>query len=109
MQGDPLYPYLFILVIKVLSIMITIAKLEGLIQGIKIARSYLSITYLLFVDNSLFFFIKANQVLVKNLMLILEKCNKVFGWKINLQKSTLFSMLILINKQSITFQLCSNF
>ena len=49
-QGCPLSPLLFILVIEGLSLLISNARENGLIRGIKIS-SALALTHLLFVDD----------------------------------------------------------
>ena len=51
-QGCPLSPLLFILVIEGLSLLISDARENGLIKGIKIYSS-LSLTHLLFVDDAI--------------------------------------------------------
>jgi hypothetical protein len=54
-QGDPLSPYLFILCADVLSHLITNAKNEKKIKGVKVAHGAPEITHLFFADDSLMF------------------------------------------------------
>lgn len=53
-QGDPLSPFLFVIVVKALSRMVTVAADKGLIEGFKVADSSLLISHLLYAD----FFLK---------------------------------------------------
>ncbi|KAF7811748.1 ribonuclease H [Senna tora] len=55
-QGDPISPYLFILCANVLSCMIAKEEVNGLWNGIKIARGVLAITHLMYADDTVLFF-----------------------------------------------------
>ena len=54
-QGDPLSPFLFILVADVLSRMMKKACESSLIEGFKVGRNRVRISHLQFADNSIFF------------------------------------------------------
>ncbi|XP_031096926.1 uncharacterized protein LOC116001177 [Ipomoea triloba] len=54
-QGDPISPYLFIIIAEGLSAMIKIAEDNGLLHGIQVARGAPKISHLLFVDDSFLF------------------------------------------------------
>ena len=57
-QGDPLSPYLFILGMKVFSIMVNKVAQEGFLAGYKIVYKEgeeVQITHILFVDDTLVF------------------------------------------------------
>lgn len=54
-QGDPLSPYLFLLVGEVLSKRISLAIDEGSLRGITLSRVGPVISHLLFADESLYF------------------------------------------------------
>lgn len=58
-KGDPLSPYLFILVVEGLSALIRRYESRGLFHGIAIAKNAPKISHLLFADDSFIFF-KAN-------------------------------------------------
>ena len=55
-QGDPLSPYLFLLIADGLSNILERYKTDGLIQPIRICRATPGISHLLFTDDSLLFF-----------------------------------------------------
>lgn len=55
-QGDPLSPFLFILVMEGLTRLIAKAKNDNRMHGIKIARQAPPITHLLFADDLMVFF-----------------------------------------------------
>jgi len=52
-QGDPLSPYLFLLVAEGLSCMIRKAEERGELEGVKVCRGAPAISHLLFADDSL--------------------------------------------------------
>ena len=54
-QGDPLYPYLFLLCSEGLSALLDDARSKGVIQGLKVARDAPDISHLFFADDSLLF------------------------------------------------------
>lgn len=54
-QGDPISPYLFILVFDVLSRLITKAPLNDSFEGIKLAPSTPTLTHLFFADDAIIF------------------------------------------------------
>lgn len=54
-QGDPISPYLFLLCAKALSVLLSKAKIEGKIKGIKVAHGCQFLSCLFFVDDSILF------------------------------------------------------
>ena len=54
-QGDPLSPYLFLLCAERFTALLAKAEAEGRIHGASIGRSALTISHLLFADDSLLF------------------------------------------------------
>ncbi|CAL5407178.1 unnamed protein product [Camellia sinensis] len=80
-QGDPLPPYLFILVIEVLSKLFHKSLRDHQFAGIKVRRSHL-----LFADDALLF-LKADLGQCRNVLQVLEMYCKASGQSINFDKS----------------------
>ncbi|GJW36548.1 RNA-directed DNA polymerase, eukaryota [Tanacetum coccineum] len=89
-QGDPLAPYLFILVMESFHLSITRATDAGLFKGIKIDSS-LMISHLFYADDAVFIG-EWSEKNVENIMHILHCFSLVSGLKINLQKSHLLGV-----------------
>lgn len=87
-QGDPLYPYLFILVADVLSHMIIKAQEQNRIQGITWGDHGPVLTHLFFADDALLF-ARASPEEVYQLVTILNCYSMASGQKINVTKSGL--------------------
>ena len=85
-QGDPLSPYLFILVADAFSAMLTKASLDKRIHGAKASRNGPEISHLLFADESLLF-VRANRQECTTIVDILNKYECASGQKINIEKS----------------------
>lgn len=85
-QGDPLSPFIFILVADVLSLMINKAVDKGDLEGFKLAREAQTLTHLMFADDALLF-TKATQKDVYNLLNILNVYSRNSGQRINISKS----------------------
>lgn len=87
-QGDPLSPYLFILIMEAFSRMIMQAENQGLIKDMKISRSSLSISHLFFAGDSLLFF-KADPQNCATIRSLIEKFSSSSGEVINFAKSVI--------------------
>ncbi|XP_026399356.1 uncharacterized protein LOC113295223 [Papaver somniferum] len=87
-QGDPLYPYLFIFCMDVLSKNLMYAEAKNLIKGIKVTQNAPTVSHLFFADDCLIF-TKANPKEVRVLNSILEKFSKASGQAINFDKSAM--------------------
>ena len=88
-QGDPLSPYLFLLCAKGFSSLLAKAEAENRLHGVSICRRALSISHLLFADDSLLFY-KATQDEVHALADILQLYASASGQLINLDKSSIY-------------------
>ncbi|KAK5834456.1 hypothetical protein PVK06_018334 [Gossypium arboreum] len=87
-QGDPLSPFLFILVAEVLHLVLDSVVELGLIEGFKNIISGLDFSHLQFADDTILF-LKADDIEVSNVKYIL-RCFKLFtGLSINFKKSCL--------------------
>jgi len=54
-QGDPLSPYLFILMTEVLNCLISKAVQHGLLSGLQVGSRSVTVTHLQFADDTLIF------------------------------------------------------
>lgn len=87
-QGDPLSPYLFIMVADVLSHMLIKAQEHNHIQGIGWGEQGPVLTHLFFADDALLF-AKPSPQEVYQLVRILNLYSEASGQKINVTKSSL--------------------
>ncbi|GAU47810.1 hypothetical protein TSUD_404150 [Trifolium subterraneum] len=88
-QGDPLSPYLFILVAEGLTSLIHQAVGRGDVHGARICRGAPEVSHLLFADDC-FLFCRASVGEVNHLMNILRTYELASGQEINLAKSEVF-------------------
>ncbi|GJS68656.1 putative RNA-directed DNA polymerase, eukaryota, reverse transcriptase zinc-binding domain protein [Tanacetum coccineum] len=88
-QGDPLSPFLFILVMEVLHVAIEDAINAGLFYGAKLHS--LHVSHLFFMDDVLLLG-EWSSVNISNLVNLLNCFYKVSGLKHNLHKSNLFGI-----------------
>lgn len=103
-QGDPLSPYLFILVVDVLSRLINQSLLSNQITGIKIRRSCPTLSHLLFADDVLRF-LKANLNQCHNVRHVLRVYCEASCQQINFDKSGIqFSASVSVGLQG---QICA--
>ena len=87
-QGNPVSPFLFILVTDVLSRLFLQKEVEGSLQGIKIARNYPPISHLMFVDD-LVVFSRANHDDLATVQSCLSQFQTWSGLSINKRKSAI--------------------
>ncbi|CAA0833391.1 Uncharacterized mitochondrial protein AtMg01250, partial [Striga hermonthica] len=83
-QGDPLSPYLFIIVTELL---ITDAINGGVLSGIRLSRNCTTLSHMFFADDALFF-CKAEVGQAQAHMHLLERYRLFTGQRVNLQKSS---------------------
>jgi hypothetical protein len=88
-QGDPLSPYLFILVMEGLSTFINKAVAQGDIHGIQICRGAPMMSHLFFADDC-FLFCRANIFEANHIMGILRLYAEASRQEINMNKSEVF-------------------
>ncbi|GAU41436.1 hypothetical protein TSUD_98320 [Trifolium subterraneum] len=88
-QGDPLSPYLFILVTECLTALIHQAVGRGDLHGVRICRGAPEVSHLLFADDC-FLFCRANVAEMNELMRILHTYEIASGQEVNLLKSEVF-------------------
>ncbi|GER30020.1 RNA-directed DNA polymerase (reversetranscriptase)-related family protein [Striga asiatica] len=88
-QGDPLSPYLFIIISEALSNLIKHASILYSFQGIKISKNSPPVTHLFFADDSIFF-CKADISHALLISTILRLYGLDSGQQVNLHKSSIF-------------------
>ncbi|XP_033134838.1 uncharacterized protein LOC117127923 [Brassica rapa] len=87
-QGDPLSPFLFIILTEALISQIKGAENEGRLTGLKIAQASPAVSHLLFADDSLFF-CKADVQQCAELMKIITNYGMASGQQLNTSKSSI--------------------
>lgn len=87
-QGDPISPFLFILLTEALISQIQGAEQEGRITGLKIARGSPPISHLLFADDSLYL-CRAEIPQCAELMKIINTYGCSSGQRLNVDKSSI--------------------
>ena len=87
-QGCPQSPYLFTIVMKFFSVMITACARTSLIPT-PYVRGDFSVSHLMFADD-LIVFSKANPIAADNLRSFLEHFRRFSGLAVNWSKSSIF-------------------
>ncbi|GKV46285.1 hypothetical protein SLEP1_g53277 [Rubroshorea leprosula] len=88
-QGDPLSPFLFLMVAEGLHGLVKKAEEEGLLQGITVGNNGLAISLLQFADDIVILG-KANSESIFMVKTILRWCELMSGLRINFGKSSVF-------------------
>ncbi|KAL6269322.1 hypothetical protein ACE6H2_026233 [Prunus campanulata] len=88
-QGDPMSPYIFILVSDVLSIMLNKAMERGFVQGIRFSRDGPTLSHLFFADDSILF-LKATDRNCNAIASILNSYCHASGQMVNFEKSSVY-------------------
>ncbi|GLT56373.1 hypothetical protein SLA2020_294170 [Shorea laevis] len=88
-QGDPLSPFLFLMIMEGLNGLVKKAEIEGLLQGIEIGRRGLTISLLQFADDTVILgrADKENVLMVKAILRWFEIMS---GLRINYSKSSIY-------------------
>lgn len=91
-QGNPLSPYLFLIVSEVLLLLMQNAADMCILEGIKISSNGPCISHLLFADDTLIF-LNANRNNYTNVVKLLEAYCHASRKEVSLKKSTVFLVL----------------
>lgn len=86
-QGDPLSPFLFILVADVLGRMVDRVKEAGLFKGLHTSRDRISATHLQFADDTIFFSMGDESQMV-SFFSVVRLFRVLLGLRVNLEKSS---------------------
>ncbi|GKV22123.1 hypothetical protein SLEP1_g32015 [Rubroshorea leprosula] len=90
-QGDPLAPFLFLLVVEALNGLILKAKEEDMYSGVAVGTEGMEVTHLQFADDSIFF-CEASDENIKTIKGILHTFELVSRLKVNFFKSALYGI-----------------
>ncbi|XP_071695782.1 uncharacterized protein [Rutidosis leptorrhynchoides] len=90
-QGDPISPFLFIIVAEGLNILVKRALANGHLQGLKIGHDNLNITHLQYADDTIFFG-EWNKRNAKYISKLLKCFENISGLKVNFRKSKLYGI-----------------
>ncbi|XP_026377780.1 uncharacterized protein LOC113272090 [Papaver somniferum] len=90
-QGDPLSPFLFLLIVEVLSMLLNEAVTDNRIGGFQVAEERTVISHLLFADDTNIM-INATTHEVRRLFIILLMFEVLTGLKLNLEKISMTSI-----------------
>lgn len=88
-QGDPLFPYLFLLYTEGFHGLLKKAEAMGDIRGVSICRNGLRLTHLLLANDNLIF-CRAKEGECQKLLEVLAKYESASRQQINREKTTLF-------------------
>ncbi|XP_022001092.1 uncharacterized mitochondrial protein AtMg01250-like [Helianthus annuus] len=90
-QGDPISPFLFLIVMEGLSSLIRMACDKGMFQGVRLNKDGHTISHLLYADDALVMgeWTQSNLNALKRILRIFHMCS---GLRINLHKSNLFGI-----------------
>ncbi|XP_026450628.1 uncharacterized protein LOC113350714 [Papaver somniferum] len=88
-QGDPLSPFLFLIVVEALTAMMKKAHEDGFINGFKVSNTGTKVSHLQFVDD-ISIFLDASVDQVQFLRILLLCFEFLTGLRINFSKSHLF-------------------
>ncbi|WJZ97297.1 hypothetical protein VitviT2T_015910 [Vitis vinifera] len=90
-QGDPLSPFLFILVADVLSRLLLRADERNMLEGFRVGRNRTRVSHLQFVDDTIFFSNSREEDL-QTLKILLLVFRHISGLKVNLDKSNIYGI-----------------
>ncbi|CAL1404879.1 unnamed protein product [Linum trigynum] len=88
-QGDPLSPFLFILMSNALSFLLDKGVSQGTIHGIKIKPNCPRISHCLFADDTVIFG-RASMEEAEEIMKIINTYKSLTGQEVNIEKSPVF-------------------
>ncbi|CAN6676537.1 unnamed protein product [Malus baccata var. baccata] len=88
-QGDPLSPYLFLLVSEVLSLLIQKGCERNQINGIQMSSSGPTVSHILFADDTLIF-LKAEEDNCRHLISLIDTYCLASGQQVNKEKSSVY-------------------
>ncbi|KAM2124305.1 hypothetical protein ACFX1Q_014913 [Malus domestica] len=104
-QGDPISPYLFLIVAEGLSAVLQHDESAGKIHGVKVAPSTPPVNHLFFANDSLLF-CDAKIEEVTELKRVIDVYEKALGQKVNFINRPFVSVLPWIRRLKQKFKSC---
>ena len=92
-QGDPLAPFLFLIVAEGLAGVVRTAEEKKLIDSLEVGKSKVKVNMLQYADDPLFF-CEANTKSVFNIKAILQCFELTSGFRVNFSKSRIGGMVM---------------
>jgi len=105
-QGDPLAPFLFIIVAEGLAGLVREASRIGILEGVKVGNKSVEVNLLQFADDTLFF-CQPQMQCVLAIKAILRSFEVVSGLKVNFYKSHVGNIRLSVEDSTI-FTKCLN-
>ncbi|XP_071741027.1 uncharacterized mitochondrial protein AtMg01250-like [Rutidosis leptorrhynchoides] len=90
-QGDPLSPFLFLIVMEGLHILIKESVDAGLIQGAMVGNSHINVSHLFYADDAVFVS-EWNSLNFSNVVRILNSFYRASRLKISIEKSNVYGI-----------------
>ncbi|KAJ9562034.1 hypothetical protein OSB04_007194 [Centaurea solstitialis] len=90
-QGDPMAPFLFLVVAKGMHVMVEEAIKKGLFKGLKVGNGGVTLSHLQYADDVVFFGEWGTENIV-NLVKLLKCFYEVSGLKVNINKCNIFGI-----------------
>ncbi|KAJ9549250.1 hypothetical protein OSB04_021793 [Centaurea solstitialis] len=90
-QGDPLAPFLFLIVAENLHLLVEEAKDKNLFEGLTIGNEGIEVSHLQYADDAIFF-ARWSLRNLRNLIKILDCFHAISGLKINMRKSKIYGV-----------------
>ncbi|XP_077231884.1 uncharacterized protein LOC143864904 [Tasmannia lanceolata] len=90
-QGDPLSPFLFVIVAEALSLLMEKGKSVGLVKGIQCGQNRVEVSHLQFADDTLLFSSPQTSKIL-NLKAVLRCYEIVTGQRSNFSKSCMYTV-----------------
>lgn len=100
-QGDPIFPYLFLVCTEMLVRMLQKAEDAGQITGLKVGRGAPTISHLLFADDSMFY-CKGEEDELNLIVRIIGEYSLASGQIVNYQKSSVYFRKLIPPEQKET-------
>ncbi|GKV49313.1 hypothetical protein SLEP1_g56069 [Rubroshorea leprosula] len=93
-QGDPLSPFLFLMIVEGLQGLVQRVIMEGMLHGIEIGKNGLSVSLLQFADDTVIMG-RANVENIRTVKDILKWFELMSGLRINFSKSSIFGYNVM--------------